>query len=342
VEIDQLINSNFGFTPLKEVWLGDCYPAHFYDHLPAAVQDAFYQITEWTQQDLFAFQLFLECRGIIVRRPVFNSIDQHLDHCDNLVKPPIVPRDNYLVLGQTLYSLHNQLPRDPWQEHMMHYQQAGYDVQQPVGQAINCLAPPSLVRVGQDLYIDHQSHRDVWGFVCEWMIDQSRHYRINVLETDGHSDGVFCPVAPGLIMSTHYKYDYSKSFPDWQVFHIPAPSNSAGSFEQWQTPSNEINCNRSFAQHILTHAQDWVGNYQETVFEVNALVIDRHNIVVTREHPALFAWLRDHEIEPHVFEFRCRNFWDGGWHCLTLDIERQDQMTDLFPHRGTPGVKWID
>ena len=29
-----MINSNFGFTPLKEVWLGDCYPESYYDHLP--------------------------------------------------------------------------------------------------------------------------------------------------------------------------------------------------------------------------------------------------------------------------------------------------------------------
>ena len=25
-----MINSHFGFTPLKEVWLGDCYPLSYY------------------------------------------------------------------------------------------------------------------------------------------------------------------------------------------------------------------------------------------------------------------------------------------------------------------------
>lgn len=337
-----MINSNFGFTPLREVWLGDCYPAHFYDHLPSQVRDAFYQITEWTQQDLARLQNFLESRGIVVRRPVFNNIQQHLDSCDNLVKPPIVPRDHYLVLNQTLYSLHNTLPRDPWQEHLDRYQQQGLDVQTPHNQPVNCVAPPSVVRIGRDLYLDRQSHAGVWGFVCEWIIEQAQTYRVNLLTTDGHSDGVFCPLAPGLLMSTHYKYDYSASFPNWKVFHIPQPSNSAGSFEVWQTPSNTINTNRSFAQHVMTHARDWVGNFQETVFEVNALVLDPQNVVVTREHPELFAWLRSHNIEPHVFDFKCRNFWDGGWHCLTLDITRDDSLVDLFPQRGAAGVKWIE
>jgi hypothetical protein len=36
-----LINSNCGFTTLEEVWLGDVYPAHFYEHLEPAVRDAF-------------------------------------------------------------------------------------------------------------------------------------------------------------------------------------------------------------------------------------------------------------------------------------------------------------
>jgi hypothetical protein len=30
-----LVNSNCGFTKLEEVWLGDVYPANFYDHLPS-------------------------------------------------------------------------------------------------------------------------------------------------------------------------------------------------------------------------------------------------------------------------------------------------------------------
>jgi hypothetical protein len=48
-----MINSNFGFTPLKEVWLGNCYPTSYYDHLTNEIAVPFRQITEWTREDLF-------------------------------------------------------------------------------------------------------------------------------------------------------------------------------------------------------------------------------------------------------------------------------------------------
>ena len=46
-----LVNSHCGFTALEEVWLGDVYPYSFYDHLPGAVKDAFYTITDWLMDD---------------------------------------------------------------------------------------------------------------------------------------------------------------------------------------------------------------------------------------------------------------------------------------------------
>ena len=55
-----MINSNFGFTPLKEVWIGDCYPESFFSHLPNEVADPFRLITEWTKQDTGSLQKFLE------------------------------------------------------------------------------------------------------------------------------------------------------------------------------------------------------------------------------------------------------------------------------------------
>ena len=59
-----MINSNFGFTPLKEVWLGDTYPESFYEHLPNAVADALCQITQWCKEDTGKLQKFLESKDI--------------------------------------------------------------------------------------------------------------------------------------------------------------------------------------------------------------------------------------------------------------------------------------
>ena len=51
-----LVNSYTNWGKLKEVWLGDVYPSHFYDHLESQVCDVFYELTERTQQDLDMFK----------------------------------------------------------------------------------------------------------------------------------------------------------------------------------------------------------------------------------------------------------------------------------------------
>lgn len=335
-----MINSNFGFTPLKEVWLGDCYPESFYDHLPNEIADPFRQITEWTKEDTGKLQNFLQSRGIIVRRPVFESINNHINEQDCLNKPPITPRDHYLVLGTKLYNLHNELAKNPWHHVMDDYLSQGFDVISPTNEPINCLCPPSMVRIGQDIYIDTDTHKNVWGFVSEALIELAKEYRVNICNTNGHSDGVFCPVTDKFIVSSHYKSDYSQSFPGWEVFKVESKFSNGRYPKNWKLYVASIDDNKAFSDHIINFAPTWVGNFKETVFEVNMLVIDQHNIVAMKEHPILFKRLEELGITPHVFDFRCRNFWDGGWHCLTLDIHREDAKIDLFPERGENGVYW--
>ena len=342
METHAMINSNFGFTPLKEVWIGDCYPSSFFDHLPSEIAEPLQQITEWTKQDTGALQKFLESRGITVRRPVFDSIDDHVDKNNNLVKPPVTPRDHYMVLDKTLYSLHNDhLKKDPWRHSLDLYTEQGLDVQYPKHKPINCLCPPAVCRIGSDLFVDSVSHKHVWGFVCQWMVEQSTDYRINICNTGGHSDGVFCPIAPGIIVSSHYKDSYNDTFPDWEVFHIPNTiSNYQNSDNRWHTLDSTINENKTFSKHIFDNASDWVGEYIETVFEVNMLVLDEKNVVAMKDYPPLTEWLDKRGITVHLFDLRTRNFWDGGWHCFTLDIHREDTKSTILDPKETKGVHW--
>jgi hypothetical protein len=335
-----MINSNFGFTPLKEVWLGDCYPTTYYDHLPNEIADPFRQITEWTKEDTGRLQKFLESQGITVRRPVFESIDDYLNDHDQLQRPPVTPRDHYLTLDNTLYSLHNKLKKDPWAHWLNYYKEKGYNVCSPVDTPINCLCPPALVRMGKDLYLDQDSHSHVWGFICQWMVETAQHYRVNVCSTAGHSDGVFCPVAPNVIVSSHYKEDYGQSFPGWEVFTVPNNLHNFDSNKNWWVNDETIVTNLAFSQHIQQKGVDWIGNFKETVFEVNMLVIDEKNVVAMKDYPPLTKWLHQRGITVHFFDLRTRSFWDGGWHCFTLDIHRQDTKDDLFPERNTNGVHW--
>ena len=47
----------------------------------------------------------------------------------------------------------------------------------------------------------------------------------------------------------------------------------------------------------------------------------------------VFEELQRNGITVHSVPFRTRTFWDGGVHCITLDIRRDDSPVDLFPER---------
>jgi hypothetical protein len=332
---------------LKELWLGNCYPEHFYDHLPNEVADPFKQITQWTQEDLTSLQTWMEGRGIVVRRPVFESIDQYLDANDQLVKPPVTPRDDYLVLGNELHVVHKpKCKHNAWQKWLDTYQLQGSKVFYHDNDTTTALNPPSIVKVGQDIYVDTVSHNDFlghWRQVCEWMVEASKNYRINICDTAGHSDAVFGIVKPGHIVSSHYKDDYSQSFPDWKVIKVPQKTQTLVSVDHpswtlFNTP--HINQNKFFSDYIVQNASSWVGDYSETVTEVNVLCVDPQNVVLMTENPLVTKQLESIGVTVHVFPLRTWSFWDGGWSCFTLDVCRDDTREDLFPERGENGVYW--
>ena len=108
-----VINSHNSWSPLEECWLGDVYPVEWYEHLDPEVRDVFQQLTEITRQDLNAIQQTLESHGVTVRRPQLTTMDYYLDQADMLIKPPIMPRDRHVVIGNTLYYT-NSVETAPW------------------------------------------------------------------------------------------------------------------------------------------------------------------------------------------------------------------------------------
>jgi hypothetical protein len=341
-----LINSNCGFTTLEEVWLGDVYPAHFYEHLDPAVRDAFQTITQWTKEDLSKIERKLQELGVVVCRPEYHSIDHCINENGNLLKPVIAARDDTLVLGNTMYQLRNQFAVNPWQRYLDEYRASGSTVHEHNDGPWACVSPPCMVRIGQDLYVDWIYHQNVWGMVTEPLVELAKDYRVHVSMIDGHSDCVFCPVREGLILTTDYKTSYATTFPGWEVHNInhenrSRPLNMGGGFHQWEVPDIKIGANKEFQQHVQTKAQDWIGNYQETVFDVNLLIVDDKNILSIGDDEETFEFLHKKGYNVHAFDFRCRNFWDGGMHCLTNDVRRAGTKPDFFPERGHPGLDWL-
>ena len=371
-----LINSHNNWGKLEEVWLGDVYPASWYDHLESEVRDCFQEITERTQQDLRVIENKLNEFNVIVRRPRYEHIDDYITTSGptgrpgrminpQLMKPEITPRDYYITMNNTLYATLPWAEKvSPWQYIIDDYKNQGCDIQHVMqfgNRAI--VAGAHTVRAGRDIYLDmHWQNvaKDGPGYhkvaLAYSRIAQSHleermpENRIHVLNNGGHADGCFALLKPGVILASDYFDAYEKTFPGWERIdtsvpefnsHRPFRNHARCSNGNWWVPG--MKPSRAFNEHLIKHAQTWIGDYTETFFEVNCLVLDEKNVMVLGEHDAIFRRMEEYGITAHSSPFRTRTFWDGGMHCLTLDIRRQTKLEDFFPERGNgPGMLLID
>lgn len=325
-----LVNSHNSWSPLKEVWLGDVYPASWYDHLAPDVRDVFRRLTDITKEDLASIQQTIESFGVTVRRPKYDNIEDYLVD-GNLVKPQICPRDQFLVVDNTLWCLKDHMR--PWQHIIDIYAQ---DPKSSVKLNSNaCINGANVVRVGKDIIID----RDIFNFEYQ---DTFPGHRVHLVNNGGHMDGCFATLKPGLIIANHYWDEYEKTFPSWEVLRLDDPvyqcSAALGYFQSYPVYNGKfwdtaVGTNNSFNQHIVNHALDWVGMYTETYFELNCLVIDPENVIMLAENKMIEAELNVRGINVHWVPFRARSFWDGAVHCLTVDIRRDSIIEDFFPER---------
>jgi len=208
-----------------------------------------------------------------------------------------------------------------------------------------------MIRVGKDLYFNcpytFGRTKDIikitdplsvkYANKINELFPEYRNYYINI---DGHLDGAFCPVKPGLIISIVDVQNYSKTFPGWEVIYLknqswekvrPFLHLKKKNKGRWWIPGEEYN--DDLTDYVETWLKDWVTYVEETVFDVNMLVIDEHNIICNNYNKEVFDAFNRYNITPHIINFRHRYFWDGGLHCITSDIAREGEQKDYFPNR---------
>jgi len=195
-------------------------------------------------------------------------------------------------------------------------------------------------RLGRDLYFATQTYHDDKRSILGQVNALFPGTRNHVVNSGGHGDAVYCPVTPGLIISLNDIPTYADTFPGWEVVYLP-PSNYSHMREfeysmkrnkgRWFMPGFEQDTN---LQHMVDHYFDeWVGQVSETVFDVNILIVDPKNIVVSTHNDRVEEACARHGIEVHVSAFRHKYFWDCGIHCVTNDLNRQGTSCDFFPDR---------
>lgn len=197
-----------------------------------------------------------------------------------------------------------------------------------------CINGAAVIRLGQDLIVG------VDEFPASATIKQLEQefadYNLRITQSPGHMDGNYCPVCPGLIIS-HYDSDiYKPFFPDWQVVRVRPSLYRDVSWARYRKLTRNKWWLRNFdfdndiIDTVEKHINNFVGCVDETAFEVNMLIVDPKNVIAFSYNKQVETALNQFGINLHVVPFRHRYFWDGGAHCVTLDIHRTGKKQKIL------------
>ena len=326
------------FHPLKHCWIGSGFKTEWFQDLPIyknnKIMDPLKKIAEETEEDYQTLEKILNNAGVKTYRSFLN-IDK-FKSLKNIFRPPVQPRDHFAVIGEKLYAIGG-------------HAQGYADVLKQIEKDKIILGGPTkdfriatsvICRVGKDIWWDlatfkeSQHYDDVNKYKKMWT---DEGFRVHISHRGYHSDGCFCVVKPGCIVSLREIQNYEKEFPGWDVMYVPDQSWSKVSpflkmkekvGGRWWLQGEEHN--NQLIKFIDTWLNDWVGYVEETVFDVNMLSIDENTIICNNYNKDVFAHFKKHRVEPVIFNFRHRYFWDGGIHCITQDLYREGTQEDYF------------
>lgn len=336
------------WDPLKVCIVGRSYSPDFYSFISSPkVRSIFEKIATETEEDYQKLIKLLKSFNVDVLRPDID-LDFALERSGTKYKqPPMNPRDYGGMFGETFY--------------FDIYQREYESIIKKVSQT-NEVKHTELIntaittRVGKDLYIGTKANADYNGGDIEdpkqyalqndkeWSAldnEFKTKYRTHWVDTEGHADGCFCPVVPGLIITRSDMRSYSDTFPDWEIVQIDSSYHQKlKSFKQmkrknegkWWVKGEEFN--DEFIEFIDSWVSHWVGFVDETIFDVNILMIDQKNAAVNGYNKKVYSAMERHGVTPHLVKFRHRFFWDSGLHCVTQDLDREGILEDFFPYRG--------
>jgi hypothetical protein len=368
------------WDPLRVCVVGRSYPPEFYSWITVPhVRSLFEKIAIETEEDYQGIIKKLQSFGVEVHRP---RLPKKTFVNGKFVPPPMTPRDHVVMVGETFYeNLSSNISRfyqdvkDPswpdcrsldqfyclpdriktelleihdleigtnycYQHIFDQIANQGNKIKSHVHDLVN---GANVSRIGRDLYFGTACYeQDTTDFEVR-IAQEFPHTRNHIIDTGGHSDAVYCPVCPGLIVSLYDVPTYADTFPGWEVVYLPGQSwDMIKEFRQlkkanrgkWWIPGFETDQDViDVVEQWLTH---WTGYVEETVFDVNMLIVDPKNVLVFSYNQQVFDALSRYGITAHVTPFRHRYFWDGGIHCVTTDLHREGAMNDYFPQRARP------
>ena len=345
------------WDPLLEVVVGSCYVPGFFSWIKnTRLRYQFEQMAAETEED---FQQLISCLkgfGVKTHRPKLPNSVEEIFVGGRYVTPPVTPRDYFIMVGQELWvcripnhahaeKMFGPLRDDPVSQKLWRLDQEQHDCKlgfyKEIFSEIRSQGNPIVMtetdyisgcfvsRIGDDLFFATQTPTDDKESALCMLGDCFPRHRVHLVDAAGHGDATYCPVCPGLIISLRDIDTYEDTFPGWEVVYLP-PSDYAktakfrGSMKtnrgRWFLPGFDSDPELvSMVEHYFGH---WVGQASETVFDVNILVVDPKNIIVSAHNDQVEKACGRYGITVHVVPFRHRYFWDAGIHCITNDLDR--------------------
>lgn len=281
--------------------------------------------------------------------------------------PPLQPRDDSIVMGNKIlvtdpntYAIKSLLPKfKEWfgeenidismktenvQLHRSEKNLKNYLVRNQIEPTVKNIekakqietlggfCSPTLTRLGTTCLVDTWQVPTV---VEDFLSKKFPNFDYKKITIGGHNDSVFSVIKPGVVVATRELEPYKHIFNGWEIIWFDDPNWSnvrhwlslrAKNRGKWWVPGEEQN--DEFTDFVETFLGNWTGMAEETIFDVNCLVLDDRHVVVNTENKYLISNLKKHGMEPVICPLRHSFFWDGGWHCLTLDVKRQGSQID--------------
>ena len=333
-----LIKLNAPWDRLHHVMVGSSYGPKFYEPIKnTCIRDSLQKIAHETEEDYQNLISILEACSIKEQRPTIDADQTIMDYVNTdglldytqsksftlIPRPPMQPRDSILIVGDKFVATNDEIHwfNDPIRQLGLTNGRRSDDPKFFFDAAL-------VTVIGKHLIVDCREHPWLADYIQRCFPD-----RIVVpVMIGGHNDAVFCPVAPGLIVSTYHHTNYTETFPGWEVKFIENQSWNAipgwrnfkhNNVNKWWVPDSDNNT--EFANFVDTWLTNWVGYVRETVFDVNMLQIDSNTVLVNNHNQEMFDWFKIKKIEPIIVPFRHRFFWDGGIHCITSDLYREGE-----------------
>jgi hypothetical protein len=378
-----MLSSHQPWDTLRACAVGISYPPEWYSYITnSRVRTVMERIAVETEEDYQNLIAKLREFNVDVVRPVLpSSMEERFLSMGRYAIPPMVPRDHMAMIGNRFFAGRQGQTKTKLGAPSDYMNIVNYVAER--GNPIvwdNRINGAMVTRIGSDIYVGtnnrHQfryTYHETWHLdreptwpekaPHEWheltvaqqeqfvhnytrrITDLFSDYRTHIVDTQGHTDGSFSPVCPGLIVSLVDIQNYAETFPGWEVIYLPEQSwNAIPDFTKlkrknhgkWWVPGEELN--DDFTDFVELWLNQWVGYVEETVFDVNMLVIDRKNVLCNNYNKTVFDALERHGMTPHIINFRHRYFWDGGLHCITSDLDRIGQRQDWFPGRSQQAV----